>query len=95
MLGLCGCEGDDGDGGSFALIDLLPSQIAEWTRQDPADTYHRESIFEYINDAGEDIHLDVHDPRADGCSKCEPRGSVFWSCITDEQAHRAPDEVRN
>ena len=52
-LSMCGCEGYDGDGGSAAVIDLLPSQLAEWTRQDSTTTYDRESIFDYINGAGE------------------------------------------
>jgi len=35
------------------LIDLLPSQLDEWNRQDSTVTYDRESIFDYINGAGE------------------------------------------
>jgi hypothetical protein len=36
-----------------AVIDLLPTQIDSWTRGDPAASYDRETIFEYINGAGE------------------------------------------
>ncbi len=35
------------------MIDLLPTQIDSWTRGDPAASYDRETIFEYINGAGE------------------------------------------
>jgi len=32
---------------------LLPEQIGDWVRQDSSDTYDRETIFDYINGAGE------------------------------------------
>ncbi|NIN72217.1 MAG: hypothetical protein GTO46_09935, partial [Gemmatimonadetes bacterium] len=36
-----------------AVIDLLPEQIGSWTRSDAVDTYDRETIFDYIDGAGE------------------------------------------
>jgi hypothetical protein len=36
-----------------AVVDLLPEQIDSWTRSDSADSYNRETIFDYINGAGE------------------------------------------
>lgn len=53
MLGQSGCEDGDGNNGSFALIDLLPPNLAEWSLRDTTVTYDRESIFDYINGAGE------------------------------------------
>ncbi len=35
------------------MIDLLPEQIGSWTRSDAVDTYDRETIFDYIDGAGE------------------------------------------
>ncbi len=36
-----------------AMTDLLPERIAGWTRGDPAVSYDRETIFDYIDGAGE------------------------------------------
>ena len=36
-----------------AMADLLPESVAGWTRGDPSVTYDRETIFDYINGAGE------------------------------------------
>jgi hypothetical protein len=35
------------------LVDLLPEQISTWTRSEDPITYDRETIFDYINGAGE------------------------------------------
>jgi hypothetical protein len=42
-----------GAGGDSSAAMLLPDRIGEWVRQDSADTYDRETIFDYINGAGE------------------------------------------
>lgn len=47
---LAGCGGTEGEG---ATTMLLPDRIGEWARQDPSETYNRETIFDYINGAGE------------------------------------------
>jgi len=50
---LLGC-GDRESGKSMtAMADLLPERITDWTRGDPSVTYDRETIFDYINGAGE------------------------------------------
>ena len=51
ILSLGGCGGSEGR--SSAMIDRLPAQINEWTRTDSVDRYDRETIFDYINGAGE------------------------------------------
>jgi len=48
-----GCASHDGNNGATLLIDLLPPHLAEWMRQDSSVTYDRETIFDYINGAGE------------------------------------------
>jgi hypothetical protein len=37
----------------IAVVDLLPTRIDRWTRGGSADTYDRETIFDYIDGAGE------------------------------------------
>ncbi len=37
----------------MAAYDLLPERIGGWTRHDPTLTYDRETIFDYIDGAGE------------------------------------------
>jgi hypothetical protein len=41
------------DGETVNLADLLPPQIGSFERQADADTYNRETIFDYIDGAGE------------------------------------------
>ena len=53
LLNLSGCGDRDATNGSFALTELLPTQLGEWNQQDSTVTYDRESIFDYINGAGE------------------------------------------
>lgn len=48
---LSGCARREPD--STTVLDLLPAQIDSWTRGDPAAFYDRETIFDYINGAGE------------------------------------------
>jgi len=48
---LLGCGQPDSEDAATAM--LLPSTIGEWVKQDTSITYDRESIFEYINGAGE------------------------------------------
>ncbi|UCC75045.1 MAG: hypothetical protein JSV86_11010 [Gemmatimonadota bacterium] len=48
---LHGCGDRDPD--RTAVIDLLPEQIGGWTRSASATYYDRETIFDYINGAGE------------------------------------------
>jgi hypothetical protein len=48
---LHGCGDREPD--KTAVIDLLPEQIDSWTRGVSADSYNRETIFDYINGAGE------------------------------------------
>ncbi len=48
-LGGCGDSGAD----SAATAMLLPDRISDWTRQDSSETYDRETIFDYIDGAGE------------------------------------------
>jgi len=53
IAALPGCEGQDSDGPLTAVVDLLPKHIDTWTRSDSAASYDRETIFDYINGAGE------------------------------------------
>ncbi len=46
-----GCGGSPSDGVDVAM--LLPETIGEWVRQTDPVTYDRETIFDYINGAGE------------------------------------------
>jgi len=48
---LAGCGGSDAGLGETAMV--LPQTIGEWVRQDDPVTYDRETIFDYINGAGE------------------------------------------
>ena len=48
-LGGCGASGAE----SAAAAMLLPERVGEWTRQDSSATYDRETIFDYIDGAGE------------------------------------------
>jgi hypothetical protein len=48
---LPGCADQEPD--KTAVVDLLPEQIDTWTRSDSATSYDRETIFDYINGAGE------------------------------------------
>ena len=50
---LPGCGGQESDASLTAMVDLLPERIDTWTRSDSAVTYDRETIFDYINGAGE------------------------------------------
>jgi len=53
LFGLSGCGVDDSSEGSADLTSLLPTQLGEWNLQDSTITYDRESIFDYIDGAGE------------------------------------------
>jgi hypothetical protein len=48
---LQGCE--DSDSTDPATTMSLPDAVGDWVRQEPPTTYDRESIFDYINGAGE------------------------------------------
>jgi hypothetical protein len=48
-----GCETQGSDSPSIAMIDLFPEQISDRTRSDSPAAYDRETIFDYINGAGE------------------------------------------
>jgi hypothetical protein len=50
---LPGCGGQESDGSLTVVVDLLPEHIDTWTRSGSAVTYDRETIFDYINGAGE------------------------------------------
>ena len=50
---LPGCGGQETDASLTAVVELLPEHINTWTRSDSAVTYDRETIFDYINGAGE------------------------------------------
>ncbi len=50
---LPGCGAQESDRSLTAVIELLPKQINNWTRGDPPLAYDRETIFDYINGAGE------------------------------------------
>ena len=49
--GLIGCGESEPDSAGAAM--LLPESISDWVREDPTVTYDRETIFDYINGAGE------------------------------------------
>ncbi|MBT8398075.1 MAG: hypothetical protein HKO65_06220 [Gemmatimonadetes bacterium] len=46
-----GCGASDSDGGNVAM--LLPETIGDWVKQPDPVIYDRETIFDYINGAGE------------------------------------------
>ena len=48
---LSGCGGPGSNSDASAM--LLPDRIDDWVRQDPPTTYDRETIFDYIDGAGE------------------------------------------
>lgn len=48
-----GCGAQGSDSASTTMIDLLPDQISSRTRGDSPATYDRETIFDYIDGAGE------------------------------------------
>jgi hypothetical protein len=50
---LTGCGDRGSDGSMPAMTDLLPEQTAGWARGDSSVAYDRETIFDYINGAGE------------------------------------------
>jgi len=52
-LALSGCRDRESDGSLTLLADLLPERIAGWTRGDSPVNYDRETIFDYIDGAGE------------------------------------------
>ena len=52
-LALPGCKDHESDRSLTPLADLLPEQIAGWTRGDSPVAYDRETIFDYIDGAGE------------------------------------------
>jgi hypothetical protein len=50
---MIGCGGDKLDNDHNELADLLPVNIDDWSRGDSVSSFDRESIFNYINGAGE------------------------------------------
>ena len=52
-IALIACTGQDEDEQMPPLIDLLPERFGAWTRSENTDVYDRETIFDYINGAGE------------------------------------------
>jgi hypothetical protein len=50
---LHGCADQSADRSMSAIVDLLPTHINNWTRSESAVTYDRETIFDYIDGAGE------------------------------------------
>ena len=50
---MSGCSGRAADDVAVDMDQLLPQQISGWTRAETAVTYDRETIFDYINGAGE------------------------------------------
>jgi hypothetical protein len=50
---LIGCGEGESDTSMTAMTDLLPGRIGGWTRDDASVVYDRETIFDYINGAGE------------------------------------------
>ena len=53
LLSLWSCAGHDSENESAQMKELLPAQLGVLTRQDSIDSYDRETIFDYINGAGE------------------------------------------
>ncbi len=52
-LGMSGCSDRAADDSAVDMDQLLPQQISGWTRTESSLTYDRETIFDYINGAGE------------------------------------------
>ncbi len=52
-LALPGCSDRESDRSLTPVVDLLPQQIAGWTRGESPVAYDRETVFDYINGAGE------------------------------------------
>jgi hypothetical protein len=50
---MSGCSDRAADDSAVDLVQLLPQQISGWTRTESSLTYDRETIFDYINGAGE------------------------------------------
>ncbi len=50
---LPGCGDRDTDSPATAMLQLLPEHIDGWVRQDTSASYDRETIFDYIDGAGE------------------------------------------
>ncbi len=53
VLSMSGCSGRPADDSAVDMDQLLPQQISGWTRAESSVTYDRETIFDYINGAGE------------------------------------------
>ena len=53
VLFLGGCGGTETGSSTTVMIDLLPDQIGDRVRSEQTDSYDRETIFDYINGAGE------------------------------------------
>ena len=50
---LAACGGTETDRDMSAMAELLPEEANGWVRRDSIETYDRESIFDYIDGAGE------------------------------------------
>jgi len=53
ILGLVSCGTGDKEAGSMGKGKLIPDKIAGYEREGELETYDRETIFDYINGAGE------------------------------------------
>ena len=50
---MIGCGSQEADNQMSSTSDLLPTNIDAWSRADSGITYDRETVFDYINGAGE------------------------------------------
>ena len=53
MIMTAACDGDKGDNMATEAARAVPNEILDWKVSDTVETYDRESIFDYINGAGE------------------------------------------
>ncbi len=53
MIMTAACDGDKGDNMATEATRAVPNEILDWKVSDTVETYDRESIFDYINGAGE------------------------------------------
>lgn len=53
LAAILACAVDKGDREIIGMREYVPSEMAGWKAQDEVETYDRESIFDYIDGAGE------------------------------------------
>ena len=53
MIMTAACDGDKGDNMATEATRAVPNEILDWKVSDTVETYDRETIFDYINGAGE------------------------------------------